>query len=421
MNCSSHLLNRKDHRMKTFQRVGTEAAAVLCLLLTWVAGCGRASNDQPEATAIPAAANVAKADVPVGDADLLQSVPVGAAATNTALLAGDNAWKEVLMAMRPPSYPPEWDNTQPSKEAIAEFEKKNGIAAGEAAAKAKEFYTKFPQHEMAGEARTREQYLLGVAVQLGNTNATAVLNALEESRLKDPNLSEDDRLQLRIGQLQRSVTSRRDSEPAAAMDDLEKGARALMKEFPKRAELSSLLLSTAQGWMDQNQPDKARALAQELVAAKPEAEVLSEAEGILKRLDRLGKPLVLTFKAVDGRDVDVQAMKGKVLLIDFWATWCGPCMAELPKVKAAYEKLKPKGFEILGISLDREQDALEKVVEREKMSWPQCFDGGDGSKLAESFEIASIPTMWLVDKKGNLRDLNGRENLTEKVEKLLAE
>jgi hypothetical protein len=55
------------------------------------------------------------------------------------------------------------------------------------------------------------------------------------------------------------------------------------------------------------------------------------------------------------------------------------------------------------------------------MSWPQCFDGGDGNKLAESFEIASIPTMWLVDKKGNLRDLNGRENLTEKVEKLLAE
>jgi thiol-disulfide isomerase/thioredoxin len=405
--------------MNTFRRAGIKIAAIA--LLTWVTGCGKGKNDKPEATATPSPAKVAKADVPVGDADLLQSVPVGAAATNTALLAGDSAWKEVLVAMRPPSYPPEWDNTQPSKEAIAEFEKKNGIAAAEAATKARDFYTKFPQHEMAGEARTREQYLLGVAVQLGNTNAITVLNALEESRLKDPNLSEDDRLQLRISQLQRSVMSRRDTEPAAAMTDLEKGARALMKEFPKRAELSGLLISAAQGWMDQNEPDKARALAQELVAAKPEAEVLTEAEGILKKLDRLGKPLALKFKAVDGRDVDVQAMKGKVLLIDFWATWCGPCMAELPKVKAAYEKLNPKGFEIVGVSLDREQAELEKVLAREKMTWPQCFDGGDGSKLAESFDIASIPTMWLVDKKGNLRDLNGRENLTEKVEKLLAE
>jgi thiol-disulfide isomerase/thioredoxin len=407
--------------MNIFRRLDFRAAFILCALAAWVAGCGRAKRDAPETAPPPPPAKVAKADIPLGDADLLHSVPVGAAATNAALLEGDQAWKEVLQAMRPPSPPPEWENTEPSKEAVAEFEKKNGALAATAAEKAKDFYTRFPKHEMAGEARDREQYLLGVAIQLGQTNLTARLHALEESRLKDPNLSEEERVQLRINQLQRAVINRRDAAPADALTELEKGARAMMKDFPKRPELAGLLISAAQGWLDQNQPDKARALAQELVAAKPGEEIQSAAESLLQRLDRVGQPLAMKFKAIDGREIDVQAMKGKVVLVDFWATWCVPCMAELPKLKAVYEQLKPKGFEIVGISLDRDQDALEKVVEREKMTWPQHFDGGTGNQFAESFAIASIPTMWLVDKQGRLRDLNARENLTEKVEKLLAE
>ena len=110
------------------------------------------------------------------------------------------------------------------------------------------------------------------------------------------------------------------------------------------------------------------------------------------------------------------------MLIDLWATWCGPCMAELPKVKAAYEKLHPQGFEILGISFDREKPELEKVIGKLKIPWPQYLDEGeDGKKLGNEFGISGIPTMWLIDKKGVLRDLNAREGLAEKVEKLLAE
>ena len=125
--------------MKTFRRVAIESTAAV-LLAVWLAGCGQAKNDKPGASA-PAPAKIAKADVPVGDADLLQNVPVGSAATNTALTEGDKLWKEVLQTVRPPSYPPEWDTNPPSKEATAEFEKKNGVMAAEAAGRMKDFYT----------------------------------------------------------------------------------------------------------------------------------------------------------------------------------------------------------------------------------------------------------------------------------------
>jgi len=406
--------------MRTTVALKASIITVLALIALG-AGCSKSSEEKPAAKAPTAeSAKAAKVEVPLGDADLLQNVQIGATATNVALAEGDLTWKEVLQSMRPPSYPPEWDTTAPSKEVLAEFEKKNGTMAAEAAGRLKDFYTKYPKHEMAGEARDREQYLLGVAIQLGNTNVIARLNELEAVKLKDPSLSEEERLQLRVTQLQRSVAGKTESDPSAALTQLEKGAREIIKEFPKRTELSGLLVSVAQGWADNNQPEKARSLAQEIMTSKAGEEVEAAAQGLLKKLDRVGKPLAMKFKSIDGKEVDLASMKGKVVLIDFWATWCSPCMAELPKLKAAYEKLHPKGFEILGISLDRDEEALQKGVKRENMTWAHCFDGG-GSKFAEEFEIASIPTMWLVDKKGNLRETNARENLTEKVEKLLAE
>jgi peroxiredoxin len=97
-------------------------------------------------------------------------------------------------------------------------------------------------------------------------------------------------------------------------------------------------------------------------------------------------------------------------------------VAEIPNVKAAYEKLHAKGFEIIGISFDENKDKLTKFTADQKMTWPQYFDGkGWENVFGRQFGISSIPAMWLIDKKGNVRDLNAREGLGDKVAKLLAE
>ncbi len=134
------------------------------------------------------------------------------------------------------------------------------------------------------------------------------------------------------------------------------------------------------------------------------------------------KPMELKFKAVDGREVDLEKLRGKVVLLDFWATWCGPCVAELPNVLKVYQEQHAKGFEIVGISLDSDKAALESFVKEKGMEWPQYFDGkGWENDISSKHGIQSIPAMWLLNKKGMLVSSSARENLAELVTKLLAE
>ena len=134
------------------------------------------------------------------------------------------------------------------------------------------------------------------------------------------------------------------------------------------------------------------------------------------------KPLDLKFTAVDGTEVDLSKLRGKVVLVDFWATWCGPCVGEIPKVVATYEKLHDSGFEIVGISFDQDKAKLEKMTKDKGMPWVQFFDGqGWKNKFGQQFGVNSIPEMWLVDKKGMVVDTNARQDLESKVQKLLAE
>jgi peroxiredoxin len=198
-----------------------------------------------------------------------------------------------------------------------------------------------------------------------------------------------------------------------------------MQRFPQsrfNSFLARMVIGRAAG--DQEN-EEAIAKLQPLSASPVEgiaAAARQRIDQIKTRIELKSKPLELKFTAIDGRTVDMKDLRGKVVLIDFWATWCGPCIAELPNVKAAYEKLHDKGFEIIGISLDSDREALEEFVKKREMPWPQQFDGkGWENELAQKFGIQAIPAMWLIGKDGKIADFSARGDLESKVQKLLGE
>ena len=136
----------------------------------------------------------------------------------------------------------------------------------------------------------------------------------------------------------------------------------------------------------------------------------------------VGQPAgAVKFTALDGRAVDLAALRDKVLLLDFWATWCGPCRRELPQVKQVYDELHPKGFEVLGIGFDRDRNALEKTVREQNIPWPQNFAVNGDNPLGRQFGIDHFPSMWLVDQKGRVRFISAGADLRGKVLNLMQE
>jgi len=167
---------------------------------------------------------------------------------------------------------------------------------------------------------------------------------------------------------------------------------------------------------------KQEAALEELSQVKVPEPARSMAKDALQNLKRLGHPLELKFTALDGRDVNLAALKGKVVMIDFWSTTCVPCVREMPDLKKLYSKYKAQGFEVIGVTLDEDKGILQRFIQKEQIPWPHYYDAqGSTNPLAQEFAIRSIPVVWLIDRQGILRDLNGREDQERKITELLKE
>ena len=215
-----------------------------------------------------------------------------------------------------------------------------------------------------------------------------------------------------------------------------KAYQQLVENYPKATYFAPALLEMGLAYDRLGQHDKADAAYRQLVehpkyrsraSAKTAKRLLelkkeNRAGEVPARGPHIGRPDALVgkkaidfnVKDLDGNDLSLEQYRGTVVLLDFWAVWCGPCIAEMPNVKGVYEKYKDANFQIIGISLDESRATLVGYLEKEGITWPQVFDGnGWKNQVAQMYGISAIPHMYLIDGEGVIRTSDVRGSALE--------
>ncbi len=166
----------------------------------------------------------------------------------------------------------------------------------------------------------------------------------------------------------------------------------------------------------------ARQIYEQLLKKFGESDALArKVNDDLERIDRVGKPApAVIVNDLKGKPFRLDQLKGKYVLVDFWATWCPPCVGEIPRLQAAYSKYHDRGFEIVSISLDEAPDVVFDFVQSRKIAWRQIHNPTCGGDAVASFGVNDIPASFLIDPAGTIVRIELRgPALDETLKKLI--